>query len=90
LKRVEKGKVDVDPSLAADGKAAACVIAPVLIQQELCDGRLMVLEIDMELPRRNFTASFGAAVGGFRRPNCAPDGAAMGMISSPNCRASHL
>lgn len=41
-----------------------CAIAPVLIQQELRDGRLVVLETDAELPRLDFTASFGTVAGG--------------------------
>jgi len=41
-----------------------CVIAPILIRQELRDGRLVVLETDMALPTLDFTASFGTAAGG--------------------------
>lgn len=41
-----------------------CVIAPILIRQELHDGRLVVLETDMALPTLDFTASFGTAAGG--------------------------
>ncbi|MXP64291.1 LysR family transcriptional regulator [Roseomonas sp. M0104] len=41
-----------------------CVIAPILIRQELQDGRLVVLETDIVLPTLDFTASFGTVAGG--------------------------
>lgn len=40
------------------------VIAPVLIQEELREGRLSLLETDLALPTLNFTASFNTTSGG--------------------------
>ncbi|MDJ0390580.1 LysR family transcriptional regulator [Roseomonas sp. E05] len=41
-----------------------CVIAPILIQQELREGRLVLLNTELPLPNLDFTATFGTAQGG--------------------------
>ncbi|KAA2211653.1 LysR family transcriptional regulator [Teichococcus oryzae] len=41
-----------------------CVIAPILIMQELQEGRLRIVDTRVSLPKLDFTASFATAPGG--------------------------